>query len=232
MKLRWFQIPNAPHFNNLNCFLPPSVCSEDKWPRRAFPQRSSGEAFLTLFVIVCSCEESLLPICHIQGSSISLFFIIACRSEVKLAGKECLCTLIVEGEKLQLLDPIVFCYLLWKGLDTILSSNETETAQYWFLVLQKHLRDFSHLDSRNIFRLSNSAKVKVDAVIVCKCLHRWQRKKEKNLPVLQKVFKLSLNEFSNFPCKWNQSSFFLLFVLSHFVKKKKLCVPQKWLMIC
>ena len=68
------------------------------------PESSGGETFHPLFVIVHSCEESLLPICHIHGSSATIFFLITGKLEVKaLEGKECLCTLTAEGEAAQLL---------------------------------------------------------------------------------------------------------------------------------
>lgn len=48
------------------------------------PESSSGEAFHPLFVIVHSCKQSLLRICHIHGSSVAIFFIITRILEVKL----------------------------------------------------------------------------------------------------------------------------------------------------
>lgn len=48
------------------------------------PESSSGETFHPLFVIVHSCKQSLLPICHIHGSSDAIFFINTRKIEVKL----------------------------------------------------------------------------------------------------------------------------------------------------
>lgn len=48
------------------------------------PESSRGEAFHPLFVIVRSCKQSLLPICHIHGSSVTIFFIITRKIQVKL----------------------------------------------------------------------------------------------------------------------------------------------------
>lgn len=47
------------------------------------PESSSGEAFHPLFVIVHSCKQGLLHICHIHGSAAAIFFIIVRIIEVK-----------------------------------------------------------------------------------------------------------------------------------------------------
>lgn len=56
------------------------------------PASSGGGAFHPLFVIVRSCKRSLLPICHIHGSSVAIFFIITWKIEVKLCLRTLNCS--------------------------------------------------------------------------------------------------------------------------------------------
>lgn len=60
------------------------------------PESSSGEAFHPPFVIVHSCKQSLLPICHIHGSSVTIFFIITRKIEVKLQKEKIACVRLLQ----------------------------------------------------------------------------------------------------------------------------------------